>query len=156
MVDPSHVVSVLLKEDVIPDVVPPAFLPTVLFTLVWPDGKEATLGNFLTREDTLEEPEIHVSRLSAEASNHWFEDTTYRGIPGVREDAAFNYALPSSRTSAWKQSPSIQSALGLMKPSYFLKNQSLDFPSHKELLNMEHCSKKGVAGTLWSLETGTG
>lgn len=68
MSDPSHVVSVLLREGVIPDVVPD-FQPTVFFTLVWPDGKEATLGNFLTRTDTLEEPQIHLSsRLSDEAS----------------------------------------------------------------------------------------
>ncbi|KAH0589897.1 Phosphatidylethanolamine-binding like protein [Termitomyces sp. J132] len=60
MSDPSHVVSVLQKEKVIPDVVPPDFIPTIFFTIVWPDGKEATLGNFLTREDTLEEPRIHV------------------------------------------------------------------------------------------------
>ncbi|KAG6884412.1 hypothetical protein C0993_011371 [Termitomyces sp. T159_Od127] len=66
--DPSHVVSQLLKEDIIPDVVSSDFLPTVFFTPVWLDGKEATLGNFLTREDTLEEPQIHLhSRLSAEA-----------------------------------------------------------------------------------------
>ncbi|KAG6890530.1 hypothetical protein C0995_007732 [Termitomyces sp. Mi166 len=65
MSDSSHLVSVLQREDVIPDVVPPDFLPTIFFTVVWPNGKEATLGNFLTREDTLEEPQIHVSPSSS-------------------------------------------------------------------------------------------
>ncbi|KAG5350117.1 hypothetical protein C0989_012625 [Termitomyces sp. Mn162] len=69
MSDSSHVVSVLQKEKVIPDVVPADFIPTIFFTIVWPDGKEATLGNFLTREDTLEEPRIHVIHMpSVEAS----------------------------------------------------------------------------------------
>ncbi|KAG5650533.1 hypothetical protein H0H81_011922 [Sphagnurus paluster] len=29
------------------------------FSIVWPNGKAAALGNFLTREDTLEEPDLH-------------------------------------------------------------------------------------------------
>ena len=69
MSDPLHVVSVLQREGVVSDVVPPDFIPTILFMIVWPTGKKATLGNFLTREDTLEEPEVHLlSMPSVEAS----------------------------------------------------------------------------------------
>ncbi|KAG5640727.1 hypothetical protein DXG03_007420 [Asterophora parasitica] len=56
----SNVVASLKREDIIPDVVPPSFAPSVLFSIVWPNGKEPVLGNYLTREDTLEEPDINL------------------------------------------------------------------------------------------------
>ncbi|KAG6856814.1 hypothetical protein H0H87_000513 [Tephrocybe sp. NHM501043] len=56
------------REDVIPEVVPGDFTPSIFFTIVWPNGKEANAGNFLTREDTLEEPAIQVTSSSPEAS----------------------------------------------------------------------------------------
>ncbi|KAG6916978.1 hypothetical protein DXG01_004407 [Tephrocybe rancida] len=69
MSDPSSVVSI--RDDVIPEeVIPPDFTPSIFFSVVWPNGKATrTLGGFLTREDTLEEPEIYFKPLpSPEAS----------------------------------------------------------------------------------------
>ncbi|KAG6865215.1 hypothetical protein C0991_004416 [Blastosporella zonata] len=68
MSDFSPLLSVLQREDVIPEVVPPNFTPSIFFSIVWPNEKEANSGNFLTREDTLEEPAIHITSASPEAS----------------------------------------------------------------------------------------
>ncbi|KAG6809658.1 hypothetical protein H0H93_015632, partial [Arthromyces matolae] len=66
----SQLVAVLQKEDVIPEVVPEDlhFAPLISFKIAWSNGKQANLGNFLTRDDTLEEPEIYFT--SPSSSSH--------------------------------------------------------------------------------------
>lgn len=60
-VDPlAEVTASLASVQLIPDVVPSSasFTPSVLFSVVWPNGKAALLGNELTRDETLDEPDI--------------------------------------------------------------------------------------------------
>lgn len=63
----SAIVSALQRESIIPDVIPQssAFSPSVLFSVIYPGGKEAVLSTELTREDTLEEPEINFTPMVA-------------------------------------------------------------------------------------------
>ncbi|KAF4562454.1 hypothetical protein EYR40_004734 [Pleurotus pulmonarius] len=56
----AEIPAALAAAQLIPDVLPPSpsFTPSVLFSVVWPSGKQAHLGNELTRDDTLDEPDI--------------------------------------------------------------------------------------------------
>ncbi|KAI9067786.1 PEBP-like protein [Trametes sanguinea] len=62
----SAIVSALRREQIIPDVLPEtiAFAPSVLFSVVYPNGSEVNLGNFLTVEETQDEPEIRFAALN--------------------------------------------------------------------------------------------
>ena len=62
----SAIISALQKEQIIPDVVPAAtsFTPTVLFSVVYPNGAEVNLGNELTVEETQDEPDIRLAALN--------------------------------------------------------------------------------------------
>ncbi|KAF9045780.1 PEBP-like protein, partial [Hymenopellis radicata] len=63
-VDPlSAVVVALQREQIIPDVIPGPFTPSVLFSITYPTGIEALLSSELTREDTLDEPEINFTPM---------------------------------------------------------------------------------------------
>ncbi|KAF5376918.1 hypothetical protein D9615_007316 [Tricholomella constricta] len=73
----SNVVSSLKREKIIPDVMPPSFAPSVLFSVVWPNGSEAVMGNFLSREDTLEEPEVNFVPLIVPDAPKAAQDVTY-------------------------------------------------------------------------------
>ncbi|KAG6808079.1 hypothetical protein H0H92_005454 [Tricholoma furcatifolium] len=65
MSDYPDLISTLERDAVIP----PNFDPSISFSIRWPNEKEANEGNFLTREDTLEEPDIFISSaLSSEAA----------------------------------------------------------------------------------------
>ena len=44
--------------------VPEDFNPTMLFSVVWPNGTEALLGNELTVEETAEEPSIDFTPMN--------------------------------------------------------------------------------------------
>jgi hypothetical protein len=57
----SQIVSAFQRADLIPDVIPSSlpFQPSVEFSVVYPNGKEAILASEIVREDTLEEPDIH-------------------------------------------------------------------------------------------------
>ncbi|KAG7440057.1 PEBP-like protein [Guyanagaster necrorhizus] len=55
----SSVIVSLEREKIIPDVIPEAFSPSVLFTVIYPTGKEGLLGSELTREEAFDEPEIN-------------------------------------------------------------------------------------------------
>ena len=67
LIDPlSAITSALQKEKIIPDLVPAelAFTPSVLFSVVFPNGSEVNLGNELTVEETQDEPEIRLAALN--------------------------------------------------------------------------------------------
>ena len=72
----SSIATALEREQIIPDIVPSShpFAPSVLFSIVYPNGAEVNLGNDLTVEDMQDEPEIRLAQLngpwddSAEAS----------------------------------------------------------------------------------------
>ncbi|KAI0828479.1 PEBP-like protein [Trametes gibbosa] len=65
----SAIVDALARAQIIPDVLPatpaPAFVPAVLFSVVYPNGAEANLGNELSVADTQDEPEIRLAALNA-------------------------------------------------------------------------------------------
>ncbi|KAH9846903.1 PEBP-like protein [Lenzites betulinus] len=63
----SSIVAALAREQIIPDVLPvaPALTPSVLFSVVYPNGAEANLGNELSVADTQDEPEIRLAALNA-------------------------------------------------------------------------------------------
>ena len=63
----TAITTALQKEQIIPDVLPAehAFTPSVLFSVVYPNGAEVNLGNELTVADTLDEPEIRLAALNA-------------------------------------------------------------------------------------------
>ncbi|KAF9258751.1 PEBP-like protein [Marasmius fiardii PR-910] len=83
MADPlSAVVSALKREQIIPDIIPEDFSPSVLFSIIYPSGKEAILSTELTREEALEEPQINftpmnVSDEAAGDSTSTEGETTY-------------------------------------------------------------------------------
>ncbi|OCH91729.1 PEBP-like protein [Obba rivulosa] len=54
----SSVVTSLKREGIIPDVLPDSFSPSVLFSVNYPSGMVAMLGNELTVQDTLDEPTV--------------------------------------------------------------------------------------------------
>jgi phosphatidylethanolamine-binding protein len=59
LLDPlSALVTALAREGLIPLVIPSSFLPSVLFSVEWPGGKQALLGNELTTVETAEEPVV--------------------------------------------------------------------------------------------------
>ncbi|KAI8973075.1 PEBP-like protein [Trametes punicea] len=67
----SSIVSALKREQIIPDVLPErtAFTPSVLFSVVYPNGSEANLGNYLNVEETQDEPEIRFAALNGQWDN---------------------------------------------------------------------------------------
>ncbi|KAI0635465.1 PEBP-like protein [Trametes polyzona] len=62
----SSIVSALRREQIIPDVLPEsvAFTPSVLFSVIYPNGAEVNLGNELTVGETQDEPEIRLAALN--------------------------------------------------------------------------------------------
>lgn len=62
----SSIVAALKREQIIPDVLPEtlAFTPTVLFSVVYPNGAEVNLGNEMTVVDTQDEPELRLAALN--------------------------------------------------------------------------------------------
>ncbi|KAI0746243.1 phosphatidylethanolamine-binding protein [Daedaleopsis nitida] len=62
----TAIITALQKEQIIPDVVPVshAFTPSVMFSVVYPNGAEANLGNEMTVEETQDEPEIRLAALN--------------------------------------------------------------------------------------------
>ncbi|KAI0777473.1 PEBP-like protein [Trametes elegans] len=62
----NSIISALKREQIIPDVLPDgaASTPSVLFSVVYPNGAEVNLGNHLTVEDTQDEPEIRLAALT--------------------------------------------------------------------------------------------
>ena len=81
MADPlSAVASALKREHIIPDVIPEDFNPSVLFSIIYPNGKEAILSTELVREDTLDEPDINFTPMVASdeaAGDSTGHETTY-------------------------------------------------------------------------------
>jgi hypothetical protein len=72
----SAVVAALKREELIPDVVPEDFSPSLVFSVVWPSGKAASLSNELTREDTLEEPDVKLT-LAATSGDESVTEISY-------------------------------------------------------------------------------
>lgn len=62
----SSIVAALKREQIIPDVLPEtlAFTPSVLFSVVYPNGAEVNLGNEMTVADTQDEPELRLAALN--------------------------------------------------------------------------------------------
>lgn len=65
----SAVVTALEREQIIPDVIPEAFTPSVLFTIIYPTGKEGLLSSELTREEAFDEPEINFTPMQNNISS---------------------------------------------------------------------------------------
>ncbi|KIP01645.1 hypothetical protein PHLGIDRAFT_112865 [Phlebiopsis gigantea 11061_1 CR5-6] len=59
----SNVVSALERENVIPDVIP-TFVPTHLFSILYPNGKEVLLGNEFRVDETVDEPAISFAPIN--------------------------------------------------------------------------------------------
>lgn len=69
MSTPTEITDALAREQLIPDVVPKDyFTPSVLFTVVWPTGAEAMLGNKLTRPLLLDDPNVRITPLTTPSS----------------------------------------------------------------------------------------
>lgn len=67
LVDPlSAIVTTLQKEQIIPDIIPAShlFTPSVLFSIVYPNGSEVNLGNEMAVEEMQDEPEIRLAALN--------------------------------------------------------------------------------------------
>ncbi|KAF5333940.1 hypothetical protein D9758_018159 [Tetrapyrgos nigripes] len=63
----SAIVEALKREQIIPEIIPESanFFPSVLFSVIYPTGKEGILTVELTREDTLDEPEVNFTPMVA-------------------------------------------------------------------------------------------
>jgi hypothetical protein len=75
-------VIALKREGIIPDVIPPNFTPTLLFSILYPTGREVTTGNTLLMEDTLDEPEIVITPMNLPFAN---ADSTGEGDDFAKE-----------------------------------------------------------------------
>jgi len=73
----SNVVTALERENIIPEVIPATFSPSILFSVVWPNGKAAVLSDYLSREDTLEEPDVNFVPLTVTDVPAVIQDVTY-------------------------------------------------------------------------------
>ncbi|KAL0959011.1 hypothetical protein HGRIS_014323 [Hohenbuehelia grisea] len=77
----SAVTSSLVAAKLIPDILPESynFIPTILFSAVWPNGSEAILGNELARDAMLEEPDIVITPMGTPdaTAQDGSEETTY-------------------------------------------------------------------------------
>ncbi|KAI0084595.1 PEBP-like protein [Irpex rosettiformis] len=60
----SGVTEALKREKLIPNVIPETFIPSMLFSIIYPGGNEVILGNELSTNDTAEEPDISFAPLS--------------------------------------------------------------------------------------------
>lgn len=60
----SAVVAALKKEHIIPDVLSESFNPSLLFSIVYPNGREVLLGNEFTVEDTEDEPAVSFTPMN--------------------------------------------------------------------------------------------
>ena len=65
----DSIVAALKRQDIIPDVIPSDFTPTLLFSIVYPTGREVATGNTLFREDTLDEPDIVITPMNLPFAN---------------------------------------------------------------------------------------
>jgi hypothetical protein len=64
LLDPlSSVVTALKCQQLIPDVLPATFYPSLLFSVIWNNPQEAVIGNELTAEQTVDEPEISFTPM---------------------------------------------------------------------------------------------
>ncbi|KAI0339202.1 PEBP-like protein [Trametopsis cervina] len=75
----SGVTAALRREKLIPDVIPETFNPSMLFSIIYPGGKEVILGNELLISETAEEPEISFAPMSmpAEQADSQGEEVSY-------------------------------------------------------------------------------
>ena len=78
----ESIVVVLEREGIIPDVIPPDFTPTLLFSIVYPTGREVATGNTLLREDTLDEPDVVITPMNLPFAN---ADSTGEGDDLAKE-----------------------------------------------------------------------
>lgn len=60
----SAVVAALKREQIVPDVLPESFMPSLLFSIVYPNGREVMLGNEFTVEETQDEPSISFAAMN--------------------------------------------------------------------------------------------
>lgn len=60
----ASIVATLQRDNIIPDVLPDTFEPSVLLSIVFPNGKEVSVGEELCLEDTLEEPNVSFVPLN--------------------------------------------------------------------------------------------
>lgn len=60
----SAVVTALKRERIVPDVLPESFMPSLLFSIVYPNGREVMLGNEFTVEETQDEPSISFAAMN--------------------------------------------------------------------------------------------
>ncbi|KAI0794945.1 phosphatidylethanolamine-binding protein [Abortiporus biennis] len=70
----SSVITALKTDHIIPDVVPENFNPTLLFSIVYPGGREVLLGNEFTVEETTDEPSIDFTPLNMPTEQAASED----------------------------------------------------------------------------------
>ena len=75
-------VVALKREKIIPNVVPPNFTPTLLFSIVYPTGCEVATGNTLLRENALDEPDIVITPMKLPFAN---ADSTGEGNDFAKE-----------------------------------------------------------------------
>jgi phosphatidylethanolamine-binding protein len=60
----SGVSEALRRERLIPDVLPESFVPSMLFSVVYPGGKEVVLGNELLVSEAAEEPQVSFAPMN--------------------------------------------------------------------------------------------
>jgi hypothetical protein len=83
MTSPLDSTAVALKrQNIIPDVVPSDFTPTLFFSIVYPTGCEVATGNTLVREDVIDEPDIVITPMNLPFAN---ADSTGEGDDLTKE-----------------------------------------------------------------------
>ncbi|THU78255.1 PEBP-like protein [Dendrothele bispora CBS 962.96] len=72
----SSIVTALKRELIIPEIIPESanFYPSVLFSVIYPSGREGILNTELTIEDALDEPEVNFTPMVA--SDEFTGDST--------------------------------------------------------------------------------
>lgn len=75
----SAVISALKREGLIPDVLPESFSPSMLFSIIYPNGKEVLMGNEFQIDEAADEPQISFMPMSmpAEQADSAGEEVAY-------------------------------------------------------------------------------
>lgn len=87
----SSVLSALKREDIISDVLPITLDLTLIFSVVYPNGKEVLLGNEFLMDETLEEPVISFTPMNIPVDQA--QSITGANAEGSAEEPSYTLAM---------------------------------------------------------------
>ncbi|VDB92384.1 unnamed protein product [Peniophora sp. CBMAI 1063] len=95
----SSITAALTREHLIPDVLPESFTPSVLFSVIYPNGTEVVMGNELTPALTADEPNVGITPMNMA---DWQADATGKEADEGKGDVSYTLVMldPDAPTRA--------------------------------------------------------